>query len=109
MQDQFSFDKVFIVYTTESNQENAKKLAEEILKKKLAACIKFIHINCSYVWDKDIKDDIEIQLIIKTNEKKLTALIDFINLSHSYEIPEVLFWEARSSIPYLKWLNNVLA
>jgi len=99
--------ELMIVLTTEANSENAEVLAEKILRKKLAACISFHQIESMYWWNSQLKRDGEVQIMIKTTKFQLGKLLDTVKDLHSYENPELLYWEASSSNSYLNWANKV--
>ena len=98
--------KLFIVLTTEGSLAKAEKLANAILEKKLAGCINFNETKSFYWWEGKITNAEEVQLLIKTNKSKLNSLIFAINKYHSYDIPELLFFELNSSSSYCDWLGN---
>ncbi|KAF5942665.1 hypothetical protein HYC85_020307 [Camellia sinensis] len=91
-----------VVYVTVPNKEAGKKLAESIVKAKLAACIESV-----YEWKGEVQTDSEELLIIKTRESLLEALTEHVKANHEYEVPEVIAMPiVGGSIPYLEWLKN---
>ncbi|KAI8548368.1 hypothetical protein RHMOL_Rhmol07G0268700 [Rhododendron molle] len=84
-----------VVYVTVPNKEAGKKLAESLVKEKLAACVN------------RIQTDSEELLIIKTRESLLEAVKEHVKANHEYEVPEVIALPIiGGSIPYLEWLKN---
>ena len=102
-------DEFIIVATTESDKINADKLATEILRRKLAACVNTTEINSRFWWDGKIEKNAEVQLLIKTKKKNLSKLVEAINELHSYTIPELMYWEAYSSSSYSEWIEQVIS
>ncbi len=100
---------LLIVLTTEKNFVNAKKLASKILIKRYAACISFREIESMYYWGDDLQESKEVQLYIKTSKEKFSNLYMEINKSHSYEIPELIYWEISSSDSYKDWMKKILS
>ncbi len=98
-------DDFSLVFTTESNLENAKKLAKDILKKKLASCVSFHKINSIYWWEDELNENLEIQIIIKTKSKYIDLLYDFFKKNHSYKLPEFIFLNASCSQEYINWVE----
>ncbi|KAG6786331.1 hypothetical protein POTOM_007931 [Populus tomentosa] len=91
-----------VVYVTVPNREAGKKLANSIVKEKLAACIESV-----YQWQGEIQSDAEELLIIKTRQSLLEALTEHVKANHEYEVPEVISLPITGgSIPYLKWLKD---
>ncbi|GMP80455.1 hypothetical protein CsSME_00035550 [Camellia sinensis var. sinensis] len=115
-----------VVYVTVPNKEAGKKLAESIVKAKLAACVNRVPvtsykllvadfgfslepsgIESVYEWKGEVQTDSEELLIIKTRESLLEALTAHVKANHEYEVPEVIAMPiVGGSIPYLEWLKN---
>ena len=99
---------MYIALTTESDLVKARCLAKELLESKLAACISTNKTNAMYWWQGKIEESEEIQLVIKTNSEKINNLIEKIMLLHSYETPEIIFWETSSTSGYNEWMNSMI-
>lgn len=97
-----------VVYVTVPNKDAGKKLAESIVKEKLAACVNRVPgIESVYQWKGEIQTDSEELLIIKTRESLLEALKDHVKANHEYDVPEVIALPiVGGSIPYLEWLKE---
>ncbi|XP_060958676.1 protein CutA, chloroplastic isoform X2 [Cannabis sativa] len=88
-----------VVYVTVPNKEEGKKLAESIVREKLAACVNIV--------PEQIQSDAEELLIIKSRQSLLEALTKHVEENHPYEVPEVIALPINGgSTPYLKWLKN---
>ncbi|GMH00237.1 hypothetical protein Nepgr_002076 [Nepenthes gracilis] len=97
-----------VVYVTVPNKEAGKKLAESIVKERLAACVNRVPgIESVYEWKGEIQTDSEELLIIKTRESLLGALTEHVIANHEYETPEVIALPITGgSIPYLEWIKD---
>ncbi|RWR92487.1 protein CutA, chloroplastic [Cinnamomum micranthum f. kanehirae] len=97
-----------VVYVTVPNKEAGKKLAESILKEKLAACVNRVPgIESMYFWEGKIQTDSEELLIIKTRESLLKALTEHVKSNHEYEVPEVISMPITGgNLKYLEWIKN---
>lgn len=97
-----------VVYVTVPNKEAGKKLAESIVKERLAACVNRVPgIESVYEWKGEIQTDSEELLIIKTRESLLGALTEHVKANHEYEVPEVIAMPITGGNPqYLEWLQN---
>ncbi|KAE9458867.1 hypothetical protein C3L33_09229, partial [Rhododendron williamsianum] len=82
-----------VVYVTVPNKEAGKKLAESLVKEKLAACVNRPEvpglsdpgIESVYQWQGEIQTDSEELLIIKTRESLLEAVKEHVKANHEYE------------------------
>ena len=98
-----SYKDIFIISTTESDQEKAKYLADKILSNKLVACVNFIDIKSSYWWDGNIENSNEVKLLIKTTKMKLEETLVMLRSFHSYKTPEIIFWSVSVNNSYVVW------
>jgi len=101
---------IFIVMTTVKTQENADKLAVEIVGSKLAACVQILPPMTSvYAWQGKIECETEHLMLIKTVPEKWTAISDLITAAHPYEIPEIVAIDSENvSEAYSRWLLSEL-
>ncbi|KAL9446904.1 hypothetical protein AB3S75_014555 [Citrus x aurantiifolia] len=97
-----------VVYVTVPNKEAGKKLAESIVKAKLAACVNRVPgIESVYEWKGEIQTDAEELLIIKTRKSLLETLTEHVKANHEYDVPEVIALPITGgSQPYLEWLKS---
>ncbi|XP_062163413.1 protein CutA, chloroplastic isoform X1 [Alnus glutinosa] len=108
-----------VVYVTVPNKELGKKLAESIVREKLAACVNRVPgIESVYQWQGElislgfvlwaqIQTDSEELLIIKTRQSLLEALTEHVKANHEYEVPEVIALPITGgSLQYLEWIKN---
>ncbi len=95
-----------LVITTESNYDNAKKLAQNLLSKKLAACISFVQIKSLYCWNNEILEELEVQLNIKVKANLVDKLYYSLKEIHSYKLPQFICIKASSSEEYFKWCSK---
>ena len=99
-------DHLILVLTSEANRTTADALAKEILNQRLAACVSLREIKSHFWWDDKLQEDNEVQLLIKTTKSQLHNLLETINKLHTYQTPELLYWSASASQPYLQWAEK---
>ena len=99
--------KMKLVLTYTDSEENAEKIAEELLKEKLAACIGFWTGKSRY-WFKEkiVKNENEINMIIKTKESLIDELIKKIKELHNYELPVIDILDVDINPEAEKWINE---
>ncbi|XP_056844170.1 protein CutA, chloroplastic isoform X2 [Raphanus sativus] len=97
-----------VVYVTVPNREAGKKLANSIVREKLAACVNIVPgVESVYEWEGKVQSDSEELLIIKTRQSLLESLTEHVNANHEYDVPEVIALPITGgSDKYLEWLKN---
>ncbi len=79
------------VITTVGTEQEANELAEELLGRRLAACVNIVSgVRSIYRWQGRICKDSEYLLVIKSMEEEVDEISATIKELHSYELPEVL-------------------
>ena len=81
--------KIIQLKTTVSNLEEAEKLAELIVNKKLAASVQYFPIRSIYRWKGNIEKSEEYVLLIKTTNLRKNLIVETLKKIHSYELPEI--------------------
>ncbi len=97
-----------IVLTTTGSEEEARKIAQALVERRLAACVNIVGpIHSVYRWKGAVENAPEHLLIIKTTSAAFPHVRDAIRELHSYELPEcvMLSLEAGSE-EYLKWIGD---
>lgn len=94
-----------IVMTTAGSVDEARRIAEGLVERKLAACVNIVpKIVSIYRWKGKVEEAEEWLLWIKTAtafERVRDAILEM----HSYELPECLSITIENGSPeYLEWL-----
>ena len=97
-----------LVLTTASSKEEARRLAKELVERRLAACVNIVpNINSIYRWKEKAEESQEFLLLMKTTESAIPKLRDAIQELHSYEVPEcIVLLIEDGSAAYLKWIDD---
>ncbi len=96
-----------IVLVTAPSQDEARAIAHHLVENKLAACVTLLPVTSIYVWDEQVQQDQEWQLIIKTEQRHFAELATQIQTVHSYEVPEIIALPIiAGSQPYLNWIGK---
>jgi periplasmic divalent cation tolerance protein len=106
--DRFYMTDKRIVLTTAGTQEEAGKIAHQVVERGLAACVNVIpRVESIYRWQGKVESAQEWLLIIKTTAQRFPAVRDAICEMHSYEVPECIALSVEDgSLPYLNWLDE---
>ena len=95
---------VFIVSTFPSKQ-SVTSIANQIVKKKLAACVNITKISSVYSWKGKIENQDEYLALFKTTKKNQTTLKKELEKLHPYDVPEIAEINVESiNQSYMKWL-----
>jgi len=99
--------KYYIVITTVDNDEQAQKIIDAILNKKLCACVNSFQVTSQYWWEGKIQKHAEIILLIKTLREKFHELQNTIKENHPYQVPEIIALPIiKGYTKYLAWLQS---
>ncbi|MEP6568449.1 MAG: divalent-cation tolerance protein CutA [Acidobacteriota bacterium] len=100
-------DQAIVVFMTAANSEEAGRLAEILVGKRLAACVQIMpEMESVYSWQGKIERQREVLLIAKTVGSKFVELEGEVLKLHSYETPEIVALPVTDgSRPYLEWLR----
>ena len=93
---------------TAATAEEAARIAELLVNKKLAACVQILpEMQSIYVWKGEVQREKEVLLLAKTIRANFAELEREVRAIHSYETPEIIALPvAEGSEPYLKWLTS---
>lgn len=91
---------------TAPKREEAERIAEILIERRLAACVQILpEVTSFYRWQGKIERDAEILILAKTTEEKFAELEKTVRENHSYEVPEIVAVPAEAiSESYLNWL-----
>ena len=98
--------EIALVYTTVSSKRFGRKLASELIKRKLAACVNIFAINSVYRWKGKIERAKEYALLIKTVKRKAKDVTKFLRENHEYELPCVISLHAKASEDFASWVES---
>ncbi len=99
-----------IIFVTTDTFDIARNIARILVSEKIVACCSIVHNVLSvYEWEGNLKENMEYLLIIKTKKTNLNIVENRIIELHNYEIPEIIAVSLDAvSVPYLKWMEQVL-
>lgn len=96
------------IYVTLNNTEEARKIGNEILKKKVANCVNFFPITCIYNYKDEITEEAEIVLIIKTKEGYYEQVRDIVKQHINYDNFIGQLPIENINYDFSSWLNDVV-
>ena len=99
--------EIYLVITTEADKKNASKLANLLLREKLIPCVTFKNVESYFVWEGNINQSEEVQLMIKCKKENVNKVCNKIAEYHSYEIPEIIYFRVSANKNYHHWVNSI--
>ena len=97
---------IYLIITTEEDENNARKIANLLLREKLVPCVTFKNIESQFWWEGEINQSKEVQLIIKCKEDNIARICKKISEFHSYEVPEIIYFPVSANKDYHHWVNS---
>lgn len=99
--------KFILVYTTCSTQKEAKKIAQILIKEKLAACCNIFKIDSIFRWQGKIEKGKEYGIFVKTKRNLFKKVKKRIKEIHSYSIPCIISFSIESGLKsFLSWIER---
>ncbi len=99
-----------IIFITAADKKEARRIAQALIRDRLAACVNIIgEIESIFRWQGKVDRAKEALLIIKSRKEKMPEVIKLVKSMHSYELPEIISFPITAGFkPYLKWINESL-
>jgi periplasmic divalent cation tolerance protein len=100
--------KHILVITTCPGSISSKKIAQELVTEKLAACVNIIPgVQSFFSWVGKVDTANEHMLVIKSTMDNYAALEKRIEKIHPYELPEVIAVPIETGLArYLDWITK---
>jgi periplasmic divalent cation tolerance protein len=100
-------DKIVVLVSAGSVRE-CKRIARELLDKRLIACANVIaSVQSLYTWKGKTADEKECLMILKSSRELFPALQSEIEKLHSYSVPEIIALPIIDGAQnYLGWLGE---
>lgn len=96
--------------TTTDSKEDATRIADVLVRRRLAGCVQVIGpITSTYWWNDAVETAEEWLCLIKTAGGRYEELERAIREVHSYDVPEILAMPVvAGNGDYLSWLTQEL-
>jgi periplasmic divalent cation tolerance protein len=99
---------VVVVMVAAADQDEAVKIADQVVRLRLAACASTLPtVRSTYWWEGKVVNEQESLVLIKTTADKFTSLQETIQRIHSYKVPEIIALPVVNGfLPYLEWVHK---
>jgi len=96
-----------VLYMTAPSEEEAKRMARELIGKKLVACANIFPISSMYRWKGELQEEREVAMILKTSAERVEEVIRELRRIHPYELPCILSLSVSGGLPeFLRWVEE---
>ncbi len=97
-----------IVLSTAGSEEEARRIAQALVERRLAACVNIVGpIHSVYRWKGAVESAPEHLLILKTTAAAFPRVREAIRELHSYELPECVMLQIEDGgEEYLRWITD---
>ena len=97
-----------VVFVTTGSEKEGEKIAQALVKEKLAACVNIVPgLKSVFRWKGKISTEEEVLLMIKTKDGLFEKLKKRVIELHSYEVPEIIASPILAGFEkYLSWLEK---
>ena len=98
------------ITTTTLSREDATRIADVLIGRRLAACVQIIDtIDSIYWWEGKVEKATEWLCAVKTERRLFAEVEAAIKDVHPYDVPEIVAFEvAAGSDDYLAWISREL-
>ena len=100
-------DTLICVQTTVTSKQDVDKIINDVLTKRLAACIQTWPVTSYFSWKGKSQKEAEYLIQFKLVKSSYSKLHDFLINHHPYECPEVISFDLNQvSNSYLNWAKT---
>ena len=94
-----------IFYVTHPDLDTARRIADMVVKQRLAACANIFAMQSAYWWQGAVQEEGEWVSVLKTAPHLDAALERAIQSAHPYETPCIARWQANANREYEDWIR----
>src|SRR3989440_6238958 len=99
-------EKILLALSTFPDGDTARRISNELVTEKFAACANILPaVESIYRWKDKIESGNETLVFFKLSEHRQSAFQDKLRSLHPYEVPEIIFLPISAGLPeYLRWV-----
>jgi periplasmic divalent cation tolerance protein len=97
-----------VVLVTVPDEQVASRIAQALVREKLAACVNVLPgVRSVYAWKGEICNEGELLCLVKTRREIYPGVRERVLALHPYEVPEIIALPLiEGSDTYLAWLRD---
>ena len=81
--------------------------AHALLSEKMVACIQIEKIRSMFSWEEKINSEAEWRITLTTKLSLVHQIIQAIQATHPYDVPQILWHAVNTDQNYNNWINEV--
>jgi periplasmic divalent cation tolerance protein len=99
-------EKILLALSTFPDAETARRISNQLVTEKFAACANILPpVESIYRWKDNIEAETETLVFFKLTDDRQAAFQEKLRSLHPYEVPEIVFVPILSGFPsYLSWV-----
>jgi len=99
-------EKILLALSTFPDAETARKISNQLVAEKLAACANILpSVESIYRWKEKIESGNETLVFFKLSKDGQSAFQEKLRSLHPYEVPEIIFVPVSNGLSeYLGWV-----
>ena len=96
-----------VVLVTAKDVSQARRIAQKLIRDKLAACVNILPgVESLFWWEGKVDRAKEVLLLIKTRRSVFKKVTKVVKACHTYSVPEVIALPITAGNPdYLAWID----
>jgi periplasmic divalent cation tolerance protein len=104
-------EKILLALSTFPEAQTARKISNQLVAERLAACANILpSVESTYRWKDKIESGNETLVFFKLSEDGQSAFQQKLRSLHPYEVPEIIFIPVTNGLPeYLRWVAESCA
>lgn len=97
-----------VVMVTADSEEQAKRICDILLERKVIACANIVRgVESFFWWKGKVDHSRELLLLMKSRSELLDEIVRLVRENHSYDVPEVVALPLVGGNPeYLRWIDD---
>lgn len=95
------------VYVTCPDRDTARRIARELLERRLVACANLSPVESLYRWEGAIEEGEEVAMFLKTQASLVPDVVRAVEELHPYDVPcAVAFPLREGAVLYYAWVDR---
>ncbi len=98
--------KYIIIRTLCNDKENANKIIDLLLEKRLIVGSQITEVYSKYWWNNYLEESKEYKLEFRTKASRYKEIEELIKENHTYKLPEISYCELQGSKEFEDWIDK---